>query len=181
MTVVWLSDETWHAIQSSVPIVCVDLVPVRLDPVGAVSAVGLIRRHLPGTREVVWCVLGGRINYGETLRSAVSRHVESTLSGATFELPADPQPAYVFQWFPSPRDDEGVAYGIDPRRHSVGLCFVVPMSGEPVVVEGGEALELGWFNPTEIDRLSDGLWPGTAEVIKALHLSNRSPGATLRL
>jgi ADP-ribose pyrophosphatase YjhB (NUDIX family) len=166
VTVVWLSDEAWDEIQASVPIVCVDLVPVRLDATGAVSAVGLIRRRMPGTGDVVWCVLGGRINHGETLRAAVVRHIESTLSGADFDLPADPQPAYVFQWFPSVRNDDGVAYGIDPRRHSVGLCFVVPITGEPTAVENGEALHFAWFAVDELDALEDQCWPGTLEAIR---------------
>jgi ADP-ribose pyrophosphatase YjhB (NUDIX family) len=163
---VWLPDKTWDAIQASVPIVCVDVFPVRLDDDGDVTVVGLIRRRMPGTDDVVWCPMGGRINHGETLRAAVLRHVESTLSGAVFDLPADPQPSYVFQWFPSPRDDDGVPYGIDPRRHSVGLCFVFPFAGEPMVVEGGEALGFAWFELAEIDRLNGRAWPGTVSAIR---------------
>lgn len=166
MTVAWLRDETWDAIQSSVPIVCVDLFPVRLDPAGSVAAVGLIRRPMPGSDEIVWCPIGGRINHGESLRAAVLRHLESTIRGGVVDIPADPQPAYVFQWFPSPRDNEGVAYGVDPRRHSVGLCFVVPVDGEPVVVEGGEALEFAWFDFTDIEAVADEVWPGTIQAVR---------------
>jgi ADP-ribose pyrophosphatase YjhB (NUDIX family) len=136
VTVAWLPDHEWAAIQSTVPIVCVDLVPVRCDASGGVAAVGLIRRQMPSTEDLVWCPIGGRIHHGETLRAAVLRHLGSTLTGAVVDVPADPQPDYVFQWFPSPRRDDGVAYGIDPRRHSVGLCFVVPVDGGPVVVAG---------------------------------------------
>jgi ADP-ribose pyrophosphatase YjhB (NUDIX family) len=167
VTVVWLPDETWDAIQASVPIVCVDLLPVRLDGDGAVSALGLIRRRMPGTDDIVWCVLGGRIDHGETLRDAVLRHVATTLSGTDVDLPADPQPSYVFQWFPSPRDDDGVAYGIDPRRHSVGLCFVLPVTADPEVVEGSEALNFKWFGVSEIEAVANQSWPGTVDVISA--------------
>jgi ADP-ribose pyrophosphatase YjhB (NUDIX family) len=162
----WISDATWEAIQSSVPIVCVDLFPVRICAAGSVSAVGLIRRPMPGSDEIVWCPIGGRINHGEPLRAAVLRHLSSTLTGADVDLPLDPQPSYVFQWFPSSRDDEGVTYGIDPRRHSVGLCFLVPVAGEPAVVAGGEALEFGWFDVTELDAIADQSWPGTVEAVR---------------
>jgi hypothetical protein len=111
--------------------------------------------------------MGGRINHGETLRAAVLRHVESTVSGAVFDVPADAQPSYVFQWFPSPRDDERVAYGIDPRRHSVGLCFALPIAGERAVVEGGEALEFAWFALPDIDQLNGQAWPGTVAAVRA--------------
>jgi hypothetical protein len=72
----------------------------------------------------------------------------------------------VFQWFPSPRDDEGMAYGMDPRRHSVGLCFALPIAGEPAVVEGGEALDFAWFELANIDQLNGQAWPGTVSAIR---------------
>ena len=162
----WLSDATWDAIQSSVPIVCVDLFPVRISADGSISAVGLIRRVMPESDSLVWCPIGGRINHGETLRAAVFRHLSSTIRGGVVDIPADPQPAYVFQWFSSPRDDEGVAYGLDPRRHSVGLCFVVPVDGEPVVVDEGEALEFAWFDLAEIEGIADQVWPGTIQAVR---------------
>jgi ADP-ribose pyrophosphatase YjhB (NUDIX family) len=169
----WLSDTAWDEIQSNVPIVCVDVFPVQISVSGAVSAVGLIRRVMPGSDDLVWCPIGGRINHGDTLRAGVLRHLGSTLTGADFDVPADPQPAYVFQWFPAARDDDGLANGVDPRRHSVGLCFVVAVDGEPVVAETGEALEFCWFDLAEIDAVADQVWPGTIQAVRrTLPVSN---------
>jgi hypothetical protein len=59
---------------------------------------------------------------------------------------------------------------MDPRRHSVGLCFVLPVDGEPVVVEGGEALGFEWFEPSGLCDLEGQCWPGTISAIGgALH------------
>ena len=157
----WLDQRAWDAVQASVPIVCVDLVLVRG------GSIGLIRRPMPPADRQVWCLIGGRVAHGETLRQAMLRHLRETLSGVEVSLPADPQPDNVFQWFPSERGDEGVAYGLDPRRHSVGLCFVLPAAGEPVVVEGGEGTEFTWWPVADLELLRAEAWPGTVDAARA--------------
>ncbi len=74
----WISDDEWDRIQSMVPIACVDFVPIQRAPDGQVRRVGLIRRRYPDGREV-WCHLGGRIRYGETVASALQRHCDTTI------------------------------------------------------------------------------------------------------
>jgi ADP-ribose pyrophosphatase YjhB (NUDIX family) len=165
----WLGDEAWAAVQQAVPIACVDLLPFR--PAGpGTSEVGLVRRATPFGPDPRWCHMGGRIRYGETLRDALLRHLHETVDGATVELPPDPQPAYVMQWFATPTDraGDGVAYGWDPRRHAVALCFAVTMAGDPVPVPGGEALEFGWFTIEDVAAMGERLWPGTADLVARL-------------
>jgi len=47
----WIPDDLWRTIQRSIPIVCVDAIPVRLtikpDGRQTVTSVGLIRRAVP--------------------------------------------------------------------------------------------------------------------------------------
>jgi ADP-ribose pyrophosphatase YjhB (NUDIX family) len=174
----WLDEATWALVQRQVPITCVDLVPMRGGS-GAVPLedgpleVGLIERESPfGLR---WCQIGGRLRLGETLRAGLLRHVEHTLSGVSVELPPDPQPDYVMQWFiePIPPERDGVGYGFDPRQHAVALCFAAELNGEPTAVEGGEAVRFGWFTVEAVRGLGTRLWPGTGELVEAI--SHRWP------
>jgi ADP-ribose pyrophosphatase YjhB (NUDIX family) len=160
----WLDEATWELVRDSVPVPCVDLIPLR-ERDGA-TEVGLIERQSPfGVR---WCQIGGRLQLGETLRDGLLRHVAHTLTGLTFELAADPQPDYVMQWFREeiPAERDGVAYGFDPRVHAV--CFGVPASGEPAAVSGGEAFRFAWFDVPSVRALGEAAWPGTAAMITAV-------------
>lgn len=151
----FLPVDLYATIERSVPIACVDFVPRRGEEVG------LILRESPFGR--VWCHLGGRIQRGETIAAALRRHADDTLA-VGLDLPEDPQPAYVHQWFPDEvrPHDEG-AYGRDPRKHAIGLSFVVDISGDPR--PRNEALDFGWFATHDLPRP---LWPGSDELIRRL-------------
>lgn len=159
----FLPDELYAQIEASMPIACVDFVPVR----GA--QVGLILRESPHGR--VWCHLGGRIQRGETIAAALRRHARETI-GVEPALPLNPQPEYVYEWFPpavAPTD--GTVYGDDPRKHAIGLSFTVEVEGDPV--PRGEALDYAEFAP---DALPEDLWPGCRELFARLDLG-RGRGA----
>ena len=150
-----LPGDLYTTIERSMPIVAVDFVPVNE------GLVGLILRDSPFGR--VWCHLGGRVFRGETLANALSRHALDTL-GVDLVLPPDPQPGYVYQWFPpelAPSD--GLAYGSDPRKHAIGLSYVVALTGTPVAQN--EALDFAWFRR---DALPEPLWPGAAQMLHRL-------------
>ena len=174
----WLDDATWEAVQRTVPITCVDLLPLRGG--GDRTEVALVQRATPFGAKPRWCHMGGRVRHGETLRAALLRHLHETLRGVEVALPADPQPDYVMQWFPDAVDParDGVAYGWDPRQHAVALCFAVELTGEPEPVPGGEALRFGWFATEAVAGMGDELWPGTAAVVGATIGARR--GATVR-
>lgn len=151
--VTYLPDDLYATIEQSVPIVCVDFVPTRGDQVG------LILRDSPFGR--VWCHLGGRILRGETIAAALRRHAYDTVQ-VDLALANDPQPGYVYQWFPAEvRPDDGLPHGDDPRKHAVGLSFVVDFIGEPQ--PRNEAIDFRWFTT-----LPEPLWPGTARLLERL-------------
>jgi ADP-ribose pyrophosphatase YjhB (NUDIX family) len=161
-----LNRVVWKFVQRSVPIACVDLVPVRVDSKGK-QEVGLISRDYPGEDRVVWCHIGGRIERTETVRDAVKRHLDETLPGATLILPEDPQPQYVMQWFPHPSDP---AFGIDPRKHAVALSFALEVSGADNATPAGEAHAFSWFTKEKVLAMSVDLWPGTLTLLHKLGL-----------
>ena len=164
----WLSDEQLAAARQTVPILCVDLVPVRRHPDGAVE-VGLVHREMPGRTDPVWCHLGGRVRRGETVRAALLRHLHSTLDGVEADVPADPQPDRVVQWFPTTDEVEpGLVHGYDPRQHAVALVYAVTLAGQPTA-GGGEATDFRWWSLAEVSAADD-LWPGTEQTVRgALH------------
>lgn len=148
-------------IERTMPIACVDFVLVR--DVDGIREVGLILRESPHGR--VWCHLGGRVQRGETIAAAICRHARETVC-IELELPLNPQPQYVYEWFPpdlAPTD--GTAFGDDPRKHAIGVSFVVEVAGS--MAAANEALEAKFFAP---DALPDDLWPGCHELFTRLGL-----------
>jgi ADP-ribose pyrophosphatase YjhB (NUDIX family) len=158
----YLPDALYAQIESSVPIACVDFVPVRPASDGG-REIGLILRDSPHGQ--VWCHLGGRVQRGETIAQALRRHAIETLA-VDLSLPLNPQPAFVYEWFPpdiAPGD--GTTFGDDPRKHSIGLSFVVEIAGEPRAAD--EALDFRYFS---LDALPRPLWPGCEDLLARLGL-----------
>jgi ADP-ribose pyrophosphatase YjhB (NUDIX family) len=138
----WLSPSRWKTVQASVPIVCVDLLPVRRSRFApyAVEAIGLILRDTPhqGQR---WCLVGGRVLYGESLRDAILRQVDETLgSRVRIHLSRSQQPLYVAQYSPH----GARPFALDPRQHAVGLTYTSRITGSPA--PQGEAISYEWFH-----------------------------------
>ena len=128
-----------------------------------IDELGLILRDSPHGE--VWCHLGGRIQRGETIADAIRRHGRETL-GIEPYLPLNPQPDYVYEWFPpeiAPGD--GTAFGDDPRKHAIGLSFV--LETEVGARPANEALDFAYFAP---DQLPENLWPGCLALFERLGL-----------
>ncbi len=140
MTNDWLPEDDWAWIQRRVPIACVDVLALRFDLASLQpQSVGLILRDVPdaGRR---WCLMGGRIRYGEAILDALARHVHDTLGERVrFATTSGDQPIYVAQYAPDARP----GFGLDPRRHAIALTFAITLEGE--VKPQGEAFEFRWF------------------------------------
>ncbi|MEX0152209.1 DUF4916 domain-containing protein [Microbacterium sp. LMI1-1-1.1] len=157
----FLPADLYQQIEQSIPLACVDFVPVRKGSRG--REYGLIQRDSPFG--VVWCHLGGRISRGESVREALLRHAGDTLA-VGLDLSADPQPDYVYQWFPPsnrPADAADLVFGDDPRKHAIGLSFVVRALGDPQ--PRNEAHAFQWF---AVGDRPEGLWPGCAALLDHL-------------
>jgi len=175
-----LPEPLYATIEASVPIVCVDFVLVKRRGDGSIGRLGLVRRHSPFGE--VWCHLGGRVRRGDTIGQAITRHLGDALTGTAPDLPADPQPDHVYQWFP---DDVApsrgtsahapdLAHGRDPRKHAIGLTFALEAGGDPVVRPGGEAIEFAYH---DAGALPDPLWPGCEALFARLDAAvRRRPG-----
>ena len=157
----FLPDDLYAQVERSIPLACVDFVAVRTASDGA-QQVGLILRDSPYGR--VWCHLGGRVLYGETLAAALRRHCLDTL-GVEPVIDDDPQPAYVYQWFPEAARPESPATGIDARKHSIGLSFTIELPDAAAIVPQNEALDFAWFTPPA---WPEPLWPGGRTLLERL-------------
>lgn len=142
----WLAPEELELVRGRVPIVYVDAVPVRTDPTGLVTEVGLLLRVMPdGT--ISRAVVSGRVLYGETVREALLRHLEKDLGPTAFpQVPPQPSPFTVVEYFP----DGSVTGFHDPRQHAVSLAFLVPIEGE--CAPSHQALDVTWLTPAEAVR-----------------------------
>ena len=136
-----LSREEMDAARERLPIVYVDVVPVRVDDHGTVIAVGLLLRA-GSDGQIKRALVSGRVLYHERVRAALLRHIEKDLGPLALpRIPPAPQPFTVAEYFPTP----GVTPFHDPRQHAVSLAYVVPVEGDCAPQQ--DALELTWFSP----------------------------------
>ncbi len=139
----WLSADQLRDARDRLPIVYVDLVPVRVDERSVVTEVGLLLRASDdGTmrRELV----SGRVLYHERIRDAIIRHIEKDLGPVSLpQVPLSPQPFTIAEYFPTP----GVTPFHDPRQHAVSLAYVVVVVGDCAPQQ--DALDLAWLTPQE--------------------------------
>ena len=140
----WLSPEHLEQVRAQMPIVYVEAVPVRVDPLGNVTEIGLLlRQAADGT--ISRLIVSGRVLYGERVRDALLRHCEKDLGPMALpRIPVAKAPFTVVEYFP----DASTTGFHDPRQHAVSLVFIVPVDGECQPTQ--EALDLAWFTPEEV-------------------------------
>ena len=140
----WLSREEMDAARERLPILYVDVVPVRVDVHGTVTAIGLLLRA-GSDGQIKRALVSGRVLYHERVRSALLRHLEKDLGPLALpRVPSAPQPFTIAEYFPTP----GVTPFHDPRQHAVSLAYVVPVEGDCAPQQ--DALELSWFSPEDV-------------------------------
>ena len=139
----WLSRDDIESVRGRVPLVYVDAVPVRTDPNGTVTHVGMLLRQA-ADGSISRMVVSGRVLLNERIRDALVRHLDKDLGPMAFpRIPPEPSPFTVVEYFPDP-DVSGFH---DPRHHAVSLAFVVPVTGECQPTQ--EALDMEWYTPEQ--------------------------------
>ncbi|MCW2698900.1 MAG: uncharacterized protein JWQ45_435 [Blastococcus sp.] len=139
----WLSRDDMDAARERLPILYVDVLPVRVDVHGTVTAVGLLLRA-GEDGQIKRALVSGRVLYHERIRAALLRHIEKDLGPLALpRIPPAPQPFTIAEYFPTP----GVTPFHDSRQHAVSLAYVVPVEGDSAPQQ--DALELAWLSPLE--------------------------------
>lgn len=159
----------YRIVQRTMPIVCVDLLPVRYTAEGQVE-IGLItRRSTDGKRDAL-AMVGGRVLHGELLQEAIARHVHCTLGpDISWAAVALDHPDAVAEYAPRPRDRQRS----DPRQHAIALTWRLELHGEPRPC--GEARAFDWFQASAMPS-ADRFIPGHGGTVRQL-LAEAAPGA----
>lgn len=140
-----LDPALWSTIQASVPIFCVDVLPIRSGD-GDEIELGLILRDTPdqGPR---WCTIGGRLELDESIEDAIRRELTEAVGDGLvpIEERTNPEPLVV-------QYTRGHASGTtyDLRQHAVSLTYPQWLDGEPVA-RGAEAVEFRWWRIGDLD------------------------------
>ncbi|PWF27678.1 DUF4916 domain-containing protein [Ancrocorticia populi] len=135
----WLSPEELEFVRRKVPMVYVDVVPVRLDEYGKLEAIGMLLCVDGDT--ILRSFPTGRVLFHEGVREALVRHIEKDLGAMALpQMPSAIVPFTVTEYFPTP----GAGF-VDPRQHAVALAYIVPMQGD--CNPGSDSLEFTWFTP----------------------------------
>lgn len=159
----WLPPDRLEWARRKLPMVYVDVVPVRMDARGIVRSVGLLLRPNRNgglSRSLV----SGRVLYHEQIRDALLRHIEKDLGPVSLpRLPVGLQPFTVAEYFPTP----GITAFHDPRHHAVSLAYVVPVDGDCQPQQ--DALDLAWLTPDEVLEpvIQAEMVPGHAAIVRA--------------
>ena len=139
----WFDDAEFAQLRRRLPIPYVNAIPVRVGESGNVERIGLLLRSLDdGTlgREVV----GGRIRFHESIRTALMRHAENDLGPMALPvIPPAISPFHIAEYFPT----EGSSLLYDPRQHAISMCFILEVRGE--CTPRADALSLDWLTPEE--------------------------------
>lgn len=139
----WLGKQEIDRARAQLPLIYVEVVPVRVDDLGRVSKVGTLLRMAEGGA-IERTLIAGRVLFHESLREAVARNISKDLGDIALPVfPVSLQPFTVAEFFPTP----GVSEFYDPRQHAVALCYVVPIAGDCKPQD--ETLDVEWTDPQE--------------------------------
>ena len=144
---VYLPDELYRTVADSLPIVCVDAIPVRRA--GGIWQIGIITRAT-GSEAGRPALVGGRIHYGETSSAAIKRHLETDLRLKTFTFfkNDETRPFYIGQY----QHIQASAGLFDPTKHSIALTYLIKVSGAPR--PRNEASAFHWIGQAEIPKVA---------------------------
>lgn len=121
----WLSPHDIDEARARLPIIYIEVVPVRINDFGSICEVGsLLRVRDDGSVERT--LIAGRVLCHETIRETIARNIAKDLGNLALPImPMGLQPFTVAEFFPTP----GISEFYDPRQHAIALCYVVPISG----------------------------------------------------
>ncbi|PKQ25306.1 MAG: DUF4916 domain-containing protein [Actinobacteria bacterium HGW-Actinobacteria-4] len=138
----WLSNQELEHVRGELPLLYVNVIPVRTNATGEVTRVGLLLRADDGT--ISRTLVAGRVMYYERIRDAVLRNIEKDLGTVALpRIPHNPTPFAVAEYFPT----KGMTPFHDARQHAVALSFVVPVDGD--CEPSQNALDIQWLTPEE--------------------------------
>ena len=163
MTTARLTDEEYAFVTNAVPIVCIDLIPVRQQD-GQWQVGAIIRATGSQTGKVA--LIGGRVQHGEHLDQAIARHLAEDLQVTDYSFhPGNEvsRPFYVQQYDHAATSEP--PYGFDPSKHSIGLTYLIQLGSEPK--PRNEASAFTWIGQADIP--ADAAYNQHLTLLAAMH------------
>ncbi|MEI6863774.1 MAG: DUF4916 domain-containing protein [Candidatus Adlerbacteria bacterium] len=151
-----ISKALYTLIERIVPIMCVDMVPVRRNRSGELEAMAIVRNT--GKLAGKLCSVGGRINRRpeshppESIEDALRRHARTDL-GCEIKLLVDSErPVILGQFAPREKEENWIHSKVflpESTKHAISSYFPVELIGEVHLGEtlhgGQEARDIQWF------------------------------------
>lgn len=130
----WIPDDLFQAIQKSMPVPCVDLLPVRRNKDGKIEILLIKRQIYPEIGK--WGLIGGRILKDELTNSSIMRQARREL-GVSVKIIQPWTELHPFAVFNDPFSDI--------QKHFVVLTYLVHITNGKVKATGPEFSEAKWF------------------------------------
>ena len=134
------------------PYLAVDIIAHPVDCTVENMVVAMVRRKNPPHG---WAIVGGFVNYGESLADAAERE---------FEEETKTKVKLLRQMHAYSRPDR------DPRQHTVSVCFIGTVPMGTVLVGADDAAEARFFNLEDMCKTVLGVTPGMDGPIVFDHL-----------
>lgn len=162
-----LPKEQYNQVVDSVPIVCVDMVPIKIE--NGKYYFGVIERNT-GPEIGKLALVGGRIYRDETITEAIKRTLATDLgiNDFSFYQCEDSKPIIVKQYMQKSEVDGDYLY--DPTKHAVALTYAITINGDLhpaneasdfVWLKNSKDHQFGYGHEKVIDYFVDFFWPLT--------------------
>jgi ADP-ribose pyrophosphatase YjhB (NUDIX family) len=135
----WLNEQEYQLITKKTPIPTVNLAIIRQD---SNSWEILLLKRKTGYAKGNWCMIGGRVRIGESLKQAIERHAKDLNVKVKIISPFGPN-------FPTFIDDRNTQ---DKTKHPISMVYPAKIVFGKVRNEGEEYKGYKWF---PIDKLPE--------------------------
>ena len=146
----YLPDDVYATVTKSVPIICVDLIPVRKNG-GGKWEIGVITRAT-GSQAGKVALIGGRIGYDESVIDAVRRHLTTDCGIDKFMFLScnEVNRPFSIEQYIHRKDAKNSTY--DPTKHAISLTYLMEIDKVPK--PKNEARDFLWIQNTGIPEMT---------------------------
>ena len=144
----YLSQELYEQVTATLPIACVDAIPVRRAD--GSWQIGVIIRAT-GSEHDKAALIGGRVHHNQTISEAISMHLSEDLGVKNFKFfdgSDEAHPFYVQQYRHG--DSSEAPRGYDPTKHAITPTYLVYLDDDVTITPRKEAREFKWLSEVDI-------------------------------
>ena len=146
----YLSEELYRTITDNIPIVCIDIVPVK--KVDSSWQIGVATLST-GPEAGKLAIFGGRVQHNETILDAIKRHLSQDLDINNFSfygINNVARPFHVQEYLHQKTAEPPHCY--DPTKHAVSLIYLINLDDEPK--PKNEVSDFRWISRDQVPAIS---------------------------